>query len=323
MTTLRGRRRRPLLVLGLLGLLAGPAGVLPAAGATDEDPALEQQLSGDERVVEEAAELGLGHVDMGPLFLDGSWTFMVHDDSSAAESVWRHTEQTVFRVDDAALRTVPDDPAYDFLHAEPGQPVHVLPQTQDPDVVWLGWNTQDPEVMERIDRGVTMRLDGVEGPGSMVVYLQSGNLGAPEPLWDSENPDPQDLWVDVNTHTHANWVFTEPGVYLAQVTLTADLVDGDRVSDTRTLRFAVGTGTSAEEALAASPLPVPGPGSDAGEPAPAADEAGSGGVDLTGTLLLGTAVAAAALVILFAVTTLLGRRSKKRALADRTQGAGA
>ena len=222
MTTPQGRLR-PLLVLGLLGLLVGPLGGAPAAAAPAEDPSLDQQLSGEERVVDEAAELGLGHVDMGPLFLDGTWTFMVHDDS-AAESVWRHTEQTVFRVDDAAQRTVPDDPAYAFLHAEAGRSVHVVPQTQDPEVVWLGWNTQDPEVMERIDRGVTMRLDAVDGPGSMVVYLQSGTLGAPEPLWDSENAEPQDLWVDVNTHTHANWVFTEPGVYLAQVTVQADLV---------------------------------------------------------------------------------------------------
>ena len=50
-------------------------------------------------------------------------------------------------------------------------PVHVVPQTENREVVWIGWNTQDPGVMEAIARGVTMNLLGVQGPGSVVVYL--------------------------------------------------------------------------------------------------------------------------------------------------------
>jgi len=224
---------------------------VPAARAQD-DPALEQRIDAHQRVTGGRAELARGHVDVGPRFADGRWTLMIHDDTrkaAGAASVWRHAERTVLRVSDAGRLTVPDDPVYAFLHTKPGAPVHVVPETQDRDVVWVGWNTQDPEVMRRIDRGVTLTLTGVQGPGDLVVYLQSGSFSEPKVLWDSTGK-PAPVWVDVNTHTHANWVFTEPGVYLVRITVAADLRDGSKVADTRELRFAVGDAATADEALA-------------------------------------------------------------------------
>jgi surface-anchored protein len=178
----------------------------------------------------------------------------------------------VLRAGEAATLTVPDDDAYSFVGAAPGETVWVVPQTQNPDVVWVGWNTQDPEVMAVIDRGVTLSLTGVQGPGTMTTYLQSGSFGAPQILWDSRVSDPQPIWVDVNTHTHANWVFTEPGVYLVRIEAAADLLDGTSVADTQVIRFAIGEAASTAEALAAE-WDV----GDAGEPGGvAAGEAGAG-----------------------------------------------
>jgi surface-anchored protein len=154
-------------------------------------------------------------------------------------------------VSDAARLTVPDDPAYAFVGAQVGEPVWVVPQTQNPDVVWVGWNTQDPQVMEAIDRGITLALTGTQGPGVVTTYLQSGSFGEPQVLFDSRIPGAQPVWVDVNTHTHANWVFTAPGVYLLRLEASAELVDGTTVSDTALMRFAVGGATSPQEALAA------------------------------------------------------------------------
>lgn len=153
---------------------------------------------------------------------------------------------------DQGILTVPDDPAYEFLGAEPGTDVWVVPQTQNPEVVWLGWNTQDPEVMASIDRGVTIELTGLEGPGELTVYLQSGTFGEPQLLWDSRSEEPQPIWVDVNTHTHANWVFTEPGVHLVQLRVEADLLDGTTVSDTQEFRLAIGSTTDPQDAFAAA-----------------------------------------------------------------------
>ncbi|MDR9373114.1 choice-of-anchor M domain-containing protein, partial [Conexibacter sp. JD483] len=235
-------------VLAVLVLLGGAAPSASAAGGLDQRIARGQALAAGR------AQIAGGHVDVGPRFVDGRWTLLIHDDAAASRpgghSVWRRPERTVLRVRDAARQTVPDDPAYGFLHVPAGREVFVVPQTQDPRVVWVGWNTQDPAVMERIDRGVRLTLTGVEGPGALVVFLQSGDFSAPQRLWDS-SASARPLWVDVNTHTHANWVFTKPGVHLVHVRVAARLIDGTTVSDTRALRFAVGEKASAQEAFAA------------------------------------------------------------------------
>lgn len=206
--------RVTLSVLAVAALLTGPSAGLPIAAAAEDDPSLQQKL-GDLAIVHGERVLETGHIDMGPKFDDGTWTFLIHDDVAKADadatSVWRYPDETVFRVLDQGKLEIPDDPAYSFIGAEPGSPVWVVPQTQNLELVWLGWNTQDPEVMKTIDRGITMSLTGVQGPGIVNVYLQSGTFGEPQVLWDSRKPETQPVWVDVNTHTHANWTFTEPG----------------------------------------------------------------------------------------------------------------
>lgn len=286
------------------------------SSAPSSDSALDQTLS-DLEIVHGTRVLETGHVDMGPAYDDGEWTFLIHDDVAKADpsatSVWRYPDETVLRVRDSARLTRPEDPAYDFTGARPGAPVWVIPQTQDPDVVWLGWNTQDPEVMETIDRGVTLSLTGVEGPGTMTVYLQSGTFGEPDVLWDSRTPDVQPAWVDVNTHTHANWVFTEPGVYLVRLRAEADLRDGTRVADDQVLRFAVGDATAPEDALSAAWQ-----GGDA-PPAPTAGDqpvvAPQEQDDAVVPLLVGSiVVAAVGLVVAVTATVVRGNRARRAAL---------
>lgn len=240
------RMLQALLVAGLLlmGLLT-PARAEPAT----PDPNLEQTVEADEPASSDPAEISRGHVDLGPRVVDGVWAFEARDDT-AAPPVWRALDATVFRVPDAAALTLPDDPAYDFLGVEPGKQVMVVPQTENPEVLWLGWNTQHPTTAPLMDRGAELLLHRVEGPGELHVFLQNG-FDAPQPLWDSRKPGPQKIWMQANTHTHANWVFTEPGVYLVDVTLQATAPDGTESSARGTLRFAVGSAASADEARSA------------------------------------------------------------------------
>lgn len=298
---------------GLLAVLV--AATSAAATVAAEDPNLDQQINPDQPIATDQAVLSNGHVDIGPRYVDGAWTLLVHDDH-VAPPVWRTMPTTVFQVSDASLTTVPDNPDYAFLPAEPGTDVHVVPQAQQPDVIWVGWNTQDPTVMDSIDRGATLTLRGVEGPGDVVMFLQSGTLGAPEVLWDTREPYPQDIWVEVNTHTHANWVFSEPGVYLVEVEVSADLVSGQAETDTQVLRFAVGNATSTEAAFAAEYISAPG-----GEPGetttPAADDAaGSGADDGPAPVLLVAAGAATVLVAVLVIVVLRGGRARRRAMAN-------
>ncbi|MGN9907495.1 choice-of-anchor M domain-containing protein [Phytohabitans sp. LJ34] len=287
-----------------------------ALAPTPQPDGLGQTLDPDQSVAAGRAVLETGHVDIGPRYRDGAWTIQIHDDT-VVPPVWRKPSDAVLRVRDAAVQRVPDDPAYAFLGQSPGTPVHVVPQTQDQDVVWIGWNTQDPGVMEAIARGVTMNLLGVQGPGSLTVYLQSGNLGAPQVLWNSTKPYPQPLWVETNTHTHANWIFSKPGVYLVAVEITADLVDGTRVAGREVLRIAVGDSTPVDGAFTASYTgSLPSTGATPSAAAAAESENGSGGSGLVVALLV---AAAALFAVALIVVTVRGARARRRALAAEEQ----
>jgi putative ABC transporter-associated repeat protein len=293
--------------------------VAAQAPSTTEDPALEQQIGQDQQIATGPAVLSSGHVDIGPIVDGDEWRLMVHDDS-VTPSVWRDPDDTVLQVGDAALVEVPDDETYAFLGAEPGKSVHVVSQTQQPDVVWVGWNTQHPRVMERIDRGVTLTMVGVEGPGQLTVYLQSGNFGAPEVLWSSAEDDDQSIWVDVNTHTHANWVFTEPGVYLVRVQAEAELRDGTTERAAADLRFAVGDGTDPDDALAAVASPSAETDTSnadasaqgtAAEPGAATDQGAAAGSNVAVLVIVGAG--AVVLIGLVAVFAWHARRTRDEA----------
>lgn len=222
----------------------------PSTSATPSaDPALEQNVAANEPISQTPAVIEAGHVDLGPRLIGGKLTVSLRDDS-AASPVWRDPNKTVLRVRDGALIQVPQGEDYKFL--ADSKRVYVLPQTQKTQLVWLGWNTQDPAVTKLIQGGVNMRIEQVKGPGRSWLILQEGTFGKPKVLADSA-ASAQDIWVDTNTHVHANWIFSKPGIYLVKVSFKATGVDGKTYQATTTLRFAVGDATSTTNALKAQP----------------------------------------------------------------------
>lgn len=236
---------------GTPGRAASPsAATNPGTSATPSaDPALEQNVAANEPISQTPAVIEAGHVDLGPRLIGGKLTVSLRDDS-AASPVWRDPNKTVLRVRDGALIQVPQGEDYKFL--ADSKRVYVLPQTQKTQLVWLGWNTQDPAVTKLIQGGVNMRIEQVKGPGRSWLILQEGTFGKPKVLADSA-ASAQDIWVDTNTHVHANWIFSKPGIYLVKVSFKATGVDGKTYQATTTLRFAVGDATSTTNALKAQP----------------------------------------------------------------------
>lgn len=228
----------------------GRAATTPGISATPSaDPALEQNVAANEPTSQTPAVIEAGHVDLGPRLIGGKLTVSLRDDS-AASPVWRDPNKTVLRVREGALIQVPQGEDYKFL--ADSKRVYVLPQTQKTQLVWLGWNTQDPAVTKLIKGGVNMRIEQVKGPGRSWLILQEGTFGKPKVLADSAT-SAQDIWVDTNTHVHANWIFSKPGIYLVKVSFKATGVDGKTYQATTTLRFAVGDATSTTNALKAQP----------------------------------------------------------------------
>ena len=319
----------PRLGLSVFSLLV--AALLIIAGAPSSfadlspDPDLAQSVSAHEEWRGEASEISVGHVDLGPRLIDGQWRAGLRHDAETG-AVWRDPNQTVLRVGDAAIMTAPDSADYPFLADVAGKPVYVVPQTQNPSVVWLGWNTQDPAVTATIDRGLTMRVGPVSGPGRAWLFLQSGTFGKPLLLADS-GAAPGDVWIDSGTHVHANWAFSAPGTYTATVTFLGTTTAGEAVSASTTLRFAVGDAASASEALAmAAPAaadaasagasasssgaaPAASGAADPASSSSSASGAASGGLPDWAFLAI-IAVAAASLLVIGALVVARSRRSR-------------
>ena len=250
------------------------------------DRALTQTLSAEQPVASGRTEISAGHVDMGPRFNNGKFELMLHDDHGETP-VWRSLDEVIYRGSDQAILEVPNDPRYSFVGAPAGSKVYVIPQTETKGVIWPGWNTQDPQLVSKLNRGVNLTLEQVSGPGTFSLYLENGNFSAPQVLWSSTKSEPQKLWVEKNTHTHANWVFTAPGEYLLKVTASAELSDGSTVTDTRYLKFAVGDSASAD-ALYAMEAQARGSGSGS------SDASSSSASQASGTQASGSSSAAAA-----------------------------
>ena len=303
-STTRSSRSLSALVLGA-SLMLAPLGVAHAetspaiaesasAQPSDSnlsrgDRALTQTLSAEQPVASGRIEISAGHVDMGPRFNNGKFELMLHDDHGESP-VWRSLDEVIYRGSDKAILEVPNDPRYSFVGAPAGSKVYVIPQTETKGVIWPGWTTQDPQLVSKLNRGVNLTLEQVSGPGTFSLYLENGNFSAPQVLWSSTKSEPQKLWVEKNTHTHANWVFTAPGEYLLKVTASAELSDGSTVTDTRYLKFAVGDSASAD-ALYAMEAQARGSASSG---AASSDASSSSASQASGTQASGSSSAAAA-----------------------------
>lgn len=217
------------------------AAPVAAAQVPDNDPALQQVVGADEQVAPlgERAVIDAGHADLGPVFADGKMQFLVRDDTQDPP-VWRHLEDVVFAVGDSARQTLPETDQFDFTGAKPGAEVWVIPQTEVAGVPWLGWNSQAPSLLERSANGMSLEFGGHEGPGQFSLFVQPGGFHEPQQLWNEQEPGTQSMWVEPNTHTHANWVFTEPGAHLVGVRATVEDQDGTVHTDEQVVRIAVG-----------------------------------------------------------------------------------
>ncbi|XCB30256.1 choice-of-anchor M domain-containing protein [Arcanobacterium hippocoleae] len=114
-------------------------------------------------------------------------------DDTGKTPIWRNPDEIVYRVSDAAKQQIPANEEYKFIKAE--APVWVIPQQELRGAVWLGWNTQSPEVVNQVNGGVDLIFEGHQGPGDFHVFIQAGNFAGPQQLWNSTQKKPsQYMW---------------------------------------------------------------------------------------------------------------------------------
>lgn len=123
-----------------------------------------------------------------------------------------------------------------------GGAIYYIPQVQVADVPWLGFGTDELDPTDWIGN-FTFKLESVSGPGEFSLWT-TGVFGEPTFYYSTNHAagtaNGNNTMVLGFTHAHANWGFTETGLYDITLTVSAThAVDGP-VSSTQTLHFAVG-----------------------------------------------------------------------------------
>lgn len=227
---------------GCVGGLGGvKSGGQSDTGGARAKPAVAQCASTGVSVI------SAGHLDWNAQVIGGKLESLIGDDSTGTR-LYREPDSTVLWLKPASRVTLP---AGFSQIGPPGAAVWQVPQTQNDNLIWLGWST------ELLNAGnasgpVTWSLTRVDGPGSVKVYTVGSFGSLQEMVFDGAGSHTLPLGV----HVHANWAFSAPGVYRLHFTQTATLAQGQRSSDSEVLTVAVGD-ANPDTALPKAPAAVP------------------------------------------------------------------
>ena len=172
--------------------------------------------------------LASGHTDAVDVRYTGGTLALKVKDDTVSPAVTRDPAHVTFQVLPAARTEVPDTEAFAFLGA-PGTPIWMLPQVQDPALLWPGWNTTGLDAGVFSGDRVTISLVGAEGPGPVTVF-DTSSLGEPNIRFRSSDGLPDTIAVPVHSHAHASWVFGAVGRYTLKFQADATLANGTKVT---------------------------------------------------------------------------------------------
>lgn len=164
------------------------------------------------------------HADVFALDFAGGLTLSVDD---ADNAINYQTDDVLLYVDRTAKAAQPAGSQWSFLGAGAGNDVWILPQTQASTLLYAGVNASgvsaslfppyfesDPRV-NSTGRWLKLTLSDVRGPGHFSLY-QGSTFGTPT-VWMSSSSGgitaSDAFFVVPGSHSHANWAFSQRGIY--------------------------------------------------------------------------------------------------------------
>lgn len=157
--------------------------------------------------------LSSGHADVGIDYdaTGNAWNLHVHDEETDTE--YAPPSDALLLVKNTAHASVNPEPQWSFL-GPAGSSVWILPQVQNPDLLFLGIGAEEIADGTFVGNQFTLALKGVSGPGNFTVY-QTDAFGNPVVWMNSgdgiSGADARILPTGV--HSHVNWTFSAPGDY--------------------------------------------------------------------------------------------------------------
>ncbi len=211
--------------------------------------------------------LDKGHVDLAISRTDEGLGLSLFDDTGIGEPTGderpeRSLDTIVFGVKNIAAKKRTEHqsaPIFDVL-GPVGSTYFELPSTQNPELIWPGYNTQSLDY-STFDGPVTLHLDSVVAPkGAHMALLENkpGLTAEPVLRWDSREGGARSFDITFATHAHPTWVFSSTGTYELTVRASAKTSDGKTIeSKPEVLRIAVGS-----EAMKSCGTPAEKPGEE-------------------------------------------------------------
>ncbi|MGQ4508619.1 choice-of-anchor M domain-containing protein [Dermabacteraceae bacterium P13128] len=152
-----------------------------------------------------------GHLDAFNVTVKDGKLHLVLKEDVTGHHVLRAPETVELHVKSAAKVDVPAG----FPGA--GKDRFFLPQTQDHRLLWPGWDTMST-ANSGFAPGINLEFTEVSGPGQ--IFLFGTGFSGTTPLLKGGATELKSGSVREQAfpaHTHANWVFTKPGVYTVKV----------------------------------------------------------------------------------------------------------
>lgn len=181
---------------------------------------------------------------------DGVWVKYVSSglqvwvgDHTGGSLVERAPVDVTLRAKPESQTTVPASPNPACLGV-PGNPVWILPQVENPALLWLGWSAESIALGVVDGNQVTLKLKSVSPPGGVgvfCVYSRSG-LTTTKILDSSDGVSAADsvtIPVGASGHRHVNWAFTASGTWTVVFEVTATVGGVAKSSGNKTYTFSV------------------------------------------------------------------------------------
>lgn len=171
--------------------------------------------------------LSTEHVDVGIAYEDGAWDLHVHDEDNDAEY---EPGAALLHVGAAALLVRPEGGELDFIGVGAGETFYLLPQSQNPELLYLGVAAEEVEPGTFADGRVRLSLKAVNGPGEFSLWRATDD--GPEVLMATSDGITAEDFVLVleGGHEDLNWGFTAQGRYEVTFEAVATLPDGTVIS---------------------------------------------------------------------------------------------
>ena len=214
-----------------VGLAAAMLIGVPAASAAEyTDPSV---------IKSDPIELDKGHMDLFNLITttNGDLQMVIKEDRTGS-GVLRTPESVLLRVKQSALQTgLEGHTAYQDVYDDGlTDSAYLLPQTQEDDLLWPGWDTTGAlAALNNIgstQASAAHKVEIVSTPddGKVLMWL-NGQWGDPaSALSNGRYALPETIVQGSLAHEHINWAFTKPGTYKLKVTTTVTPKDSPATS---------------------------------------------------------------------------------------------